>query len=516
MSAAEGLTTPTPEELTAAPVRGSAPFYLTDAMVNISGVRHFTPGLREFEGRPLTNLVINNMITLITFFGGGPAGSGILATEVGRTVVCEGCSLTCFFGISVYNNHGKPLMFHGKKTRKKRSAIRFSEVQPECRLTSNGRFEVRIRVSEAKDVAGQLTLKVTRDGAENPNPLIFKAKDITDLQAQLNKKRAIAIPPPPDMNALDKRVVVEDIVASAVWKPTDTDPCPKPPFTERLRIRWQFATRVSTFVFGQSNPKPIKSKIGVKAPKISHGTTIKPITYPDGRTIHSVAVQPFYSVSNPDQCCGTADTEYAVIQFVRREWNLKEASVKRDQDNWSLDILDTEIQRSGARPPQPYDPTFTHNPRGSDPTAPPLVYPGPGPAGDQSITQTDYPGLSPRLINRFLAAPGSEFTFHFMSFLVCKLNPSTSANYLTNGMVSQVIEYRLQILFRGRDQSPTVKFLDPQAFKKYDPCQPFYQLINDKDNERLRPSRRKRKQLQGRLRAGYDSPRDHKVGIPRK
>jgi hypothetical protein len=192
---------------------------------------------------------------------------------------------------------------------------------------------------------------------------------------------------------------------------------------------------------------------------------------------------------------------------VRREWNLKEAPAKRGQDTWSLDVLDSEITR--ARNGQSYDPTFTHNPRGANPGAPPLVFPGPDPEGNQSITQTDLPGLSAPLHARFQNAPGSEFTFHFLAFLVCRLDPSEAPRYLASGVVRQFAEYKLRITFRGPPREPSV-MVEPIQSTPFTTCRDFSDVLDALDRQR-----RGRNPPEGSLRAGYDSPRDHQVAIPR-
>jgi hypothetical protein len=51
------------------------------------------------------------------------------------------------------------------------------------------------------------------------------------------------------MNNRDRRVIVEDIVAVAIWDPQDADPCNA---QEKLRARWEFATANARFHYRTS------------------------------------------------------------------------------------------------------------------------------------------------------------------------------------------------------------------------------------------------------------------------
>ncbi len=420
----------------------------------------------------------------------GQRAPGVFASEAGRTVTRGRCNLSCFFGLTASGPRRDPLR------------ARFAAVQPELALTSNGQLEVQIRVTAVGDFPGTLTLQVTRTNSGEPNPpvLQFAAGSMAELQAQLSSNPSIKVPPPAGMNNRDRRVIVEDIVAVAIWDPQDADPCDA---QEKLRVRWEFATANARFHYRTSTI----ARVGQHRSGVSAGATLQRDRKPDGRVEFSVPVQTFLSVNDPDACCGVAGQTYEIIQFVRHEWNLKEAPAKSGQDTWSLDVLDTEIAR--AQSGQSYDPTFTHNPRGTNPGAPPLVYPGPDPQGNQSITQTDLPGISEPLFARFQNAPGSEFVFHFLALLVCRLEPSEAPRYLANGMVRQFAEYKLRITFRGSPQEPSV-VVQPINSETFDPCRSFTAVLDALDRQR-----RGRSPAEGRLRDGYERPRDHQVAVPR-
>jgi hypothetical protein len=420
-----------------------------------------------------------------TIFAGSPP---VLFTETGRTVARRNCRIAAFFGLVVLDNRGQS-----------RGRFRFAELQPEMTLTSNGSLGVRIRVSAVVDFPGALTIAVTRDapGASNPAPISFRATDMAGVEAELRRRPEIPIPSPPNMDARN-RVVTETLTASVTWAPDGADPCSITP-SEKLRVTWNFANPRAAFDFSRpgllGDPRRRSS--------VSHGESLVEETFPDGRVHLTVAVQSFFVVADPNVCCGAVG-EYALIQFVRHRYTLREAPPKSGEDTWTLDILDTEGQR--ARNGDSYDPTFTHNPRGTDPGAPPLVYPGPNGAGSSAINQVDRPGVSRGLYDRFAAA-GGEFVFHFLSLLVCRTTPSEAAAYLAGGQVSQVITYEIVLSFAGGGRAPTVsgRMLGVEA---YTPCMGLRQFIEAYD-------RRNGSGPTGRLADGYRAPRGHEVGIPR-
>lgn len=415
----------------------------------------------------------------------------VIYQQTGRTVTRRNCKINAFFGLAIRDRNGNLV-----------NKVRFSQVQPEIRLHSNGRLGIRIGIEDVGDFPGTLSITVTRDanGMNNPDPRQYVANDLGNLKAQLRRAPEIDLPPPTNINAGNNRVVVETITAVVTWTPQGHPPCS---ITETLVVRWEFNFPHARFRWWP----PTTTRPGRTRTRVSHGTTLKSYTDPEGNTFYSVPVQTFYPIDDPAVCCGRPEP-YAVIQFVRHEWNLLESPVKEGGDTWSLDVLNSEVNRANANPQESYDPTFTHNPRGTRPTAPDVVYPGPDPSGEQSINQFDRPGISPELYRRFVnARPGSEFVFHFLSFLVCKLEPSEASNYLTNGLVREVIEYKLRIIFRGPTNEPQVT-LTPINHDVKDPCESFSDVIDSFDNIQ------RRRRQHGSLREGYNHPRGHEVGIP--
>lgn len=416
---------------------------------------------------------------------------GVVFQEAGRTVTRRNCKIMAFFGLAIRDQNRNLI-----------NKIRFSQTQPEIRLHSNGRLGIRIGIEDVGDFPGTLSITVTRDapGMTNPNPRQYTANDLDGLKAQIRNEPEIDLPPPANINARDNRVVVETITAVVIWTPQGHDPCS---ITETLNIRWEYNFPYARFRWWP----PTVARSGRTLTRVSHGGTIKLYTDPEGNTFYSVPIQTFYPIDDPAVCCGNAG-QHAVIQFVRHEWKLFETPVKEGGDTWSLDVLNSEVNRANADPQDSYDPTFTHNPRGTHPTAPDLVYPGPDPEGEQSINQFDRPGISPELYRRFInARPGSEFVFHFLSFLICELDPSEASNYLTNGRIREVIEYKLRIIFRVPTNEPQVTLL-PVSHDVKDPCESLSGVIDSYDRIR------RRRRQHGSLREGYDHPRGHSVGIP--
>ncbi len=414
----------------------------------------------------------------------------ILFNEAGRTVARVNCRIEAFFGLAVYDNR-----------KRSRGQFRFSQLQPEITLTNNGSLGIRIGIKSVGDFPGALSITVTRDapGTANPDPISFTATDMAGVKAETDRRPEIPIPPPPNMSA-NNPVVTETIIAGVSWDPDDADPCAITP-PEKLRVTWNFVNPRATFGFSD----PTMSKTPSRRSSVRIGESVIQEKFPDGRTQFTVAVQSFFVVADPNVCCG-ATGEYAVIQFVRHRFNLRERPPKKNEDTWSLDILDTEGQL--ARDGKAYDPTFTHNPRDAAPGVPPppLVYPGPNGAGSAAINQIDRPGISQALYDRF-AMSGGKFVFQFLSLLVCKVMPSEAANYLATGQVNQMLMYEIAFNFEGGGSAPTVsgKMLEVEAYSK---CKSLRDFIDMYD-------RRNGGGKTGRLADGYRAPRNHEVGIPK-
>ncbi|MGJ5621595.1 hypothetical protein [Sulfitobacter sp. MF3-043] len=427
--------------------------------------------------------------------------SGIMFQEAGRTVVRRrrqgqpGCNIIAFFGLGLDLRDGNGRF-------RKTVLRRFSSLQPELAISSNARVGVRIKVTSIGDPPGTLRIVVTRTA---PNTDALQPREFSGTQAEVlaqisaQSEKDIELKPPPGMNDRDNRVVVEQIEAYAQWTPEGGRSCRIHP-VEKLQVRWEFAPNITKSHMRGGPQKTAQDS----QTAVSHGTTITPTRNPDGRTFLGFPIQTFYPVENAERCCGRAGT-HTVIQFVRHEWNLKENPVKDGSDGWSLDVLKSEIDRANAG--QPYDPTFTHNPRGTSSNSDPLTYPGPDPNGALSISQVDRPGISPELFRRFNNAnPNSTFTFHFLSILVCRREPASANDYMRNGKVRMIVEYKIEIKFRERGREPEVTLHEPKKFR-FSSCKKLSTIIRRLDLER-------RRRGEGSIRRGYRSPRGHTVAIP--
>jgi hypothetical protein len=423
----------------------------------------------------------------------GARGPGIMYQETGRTVVRNKCRITAFFGLAVW----------GRDRRKDAEVtkVRFAQAQPELWITTTGAIGIRISVAEVGTVPGTLTIAVTRAGGGVANPAVrtYAAQDLADLHRQIASSPEILLDPPAT-NGTNRRTVVETITASVGWKPDAGPGCSVAP-AETLRLRWEHAGPTGRFDYGVSKIERVRRERS----GVATGRTIVGRPEPDGSTRHGVPVYTYFAIARSGECCGE-QRSHAVIQFVRHEWDLGENPRKRGSDPWSLDVLDSEITRAGAG--DSYDPTFTHNPRGTAPAADPLVHEGPDDTGALSLVQEDHPGIPPALLNRFRQATSvpSTFTFHFLSLLVCQLDPSDAATYIGSGTVVQSIEYKLTFRFRGRDREPEIETALVAPGVLHFPCTRLTDVLAAED-------RGNRRRGQGKLRDGFNRPRPHRVGI---
>jgi hypothetical protein len=423
---------------------------------------------------------------------------GHVAGEVPRTVARTGCEIDAYFGITLID---PSLADPTQKGADRVGKLKFSEAEPELTLTSNGYFAIRIRVTKVATFEGSLSFSITRDAPGEPQPAVpgpFAAKNMAGLTKALAAAPWVEIPAPKGMGS-NKKSVAETITATVTWTPANGKPCSIP---ETLHVVWNLAAPGSGFTW--STPQILPHSSG--DPIISHGQAFYPQNLPDGRKIYAIGLNAFFLVDSPTGCCGTAGAGYTVIQFIRHKWQLNEQPPKTDQDGdkWNLDISNEESTR--ARNNESYDPTFTLNPRGTNPGAAPVVYPGPGPGGEQAIVQVDAPGMDPALYARFLAA-GGEFAWIFVTFLVCRRNPSSGGDYLNNGSVAQMMAYSLTATFPGNGRPPTLSgkmLARPLRFK---PCKRLKKLIEEFDQKNGNAGG-------GRLMDAYTQPRDHHLSIP--
>ncbi|MEL6709228.1 MAG: hypothetical protein AAFP79_13175 [Pseudomonadota bacterium] len=461
----------------------------------------------------------------------GALGPGQKGKEVGRNTTRErgdgkpGCQVEAFFGLEI---KGRLL---GGRFWKKARHLRFSRVQPELSLSSNVQVTVQIAVRSIGDFPGSLEVSVTRRGtkAAGTTKRTFKGTKV-QVEKKMVKARGFVLTPPTKAEFNGKSAIIETLTTRVCWTPDGGDTCCISP-AERLIIRWTYASNRSQSVIPTPQTKGHKSKKG----NVYVGPTLVPPDPMNGSRFFEVPLQIYYPIEAGNACCGEK-REHTVIQFVRHEWYLKGAPIEHGTDTWSLDILESEIARANDSNNPAYDPTFTHNPRGSKPKSEPLTYPGPDPNGKASFVQIDGPGISPEVYKRFRdAKSGSTFTFHFMAFVVCKLTPSTASQYLTKGHVVATMQYRIQIQFKGKKAEPVIarKVDDLKKLKK---CEPFKDALADFTKKvhkhdkpiRDRIERLKRRnpvnqravqkqelRLHGSPENGYKSPHPHKVALPR-
>jgi hypothetical protein len=392
------------------------------------------------------------------------------------------CTISAEFRLELINPK-----FPGKALK----TVLFAAAQPEVRALSNGELGIQVKVKEVGPFPGSLSFSFERTAAKSakPRPAAkgpFAAKNMADVKAALTKEEDVLVDPPKGVKA--GAPVIEDVIATVVWKPDGHPPCS---ITEKIRVIWDFAHPAAQVDW--TLPTTPAGETGVA---IGH-------TLGKERTKHTVPVQTFFSVKNAKKCCDKPGG-YAVIQFVRHKVLIEESPRKVSTNNdWNLDILDSEAQRAASG--QPYDPTFTHNPRDSNPNADPIVYPGPDGGGSSAIVQVDRPGIDEKLFDR-LSRAGGSFTWQFHSFLVCEIKPAGAPAYLANGQVAQDISYEIVVTFPGNGAPATVTG-NLLAKKAHSPCVLLKDLLAALD--------KKAPTGEGKLIDGYNSPKVHTVEIPR-
>ncbi len=413
-------------------------------------------------------------------------------TGTGHTVVRHGCSIDASFGLYLKKQNGNEV-----------DRFLFSATQPELKITSNGSVGVHILVRSVGDYPGRLSIQLHRTSAGDitPSEITIVADNYQALLRALqdpHKSPEASVPPPPGIN-VHNRDIVETITAMVVWDPDQGEPCS---VTETLRLHWLFVLPHGQFKHWKPTDSHASETNGQTGATVAHGETVVVESHPDGASEYMVALQTFFRVRDADTCCNQS-VGYAVIQFVRHRYNLHEQPRKQDEDSWTLDVLSSEIQKAKAG--QPYDPTFTHDPLGSNPVAPPLVYPGPDPRGASSIAQFDRPGIPEELYNRFMRS-GGTFTWDFLSLLVCEHNPGDAAAYLADSLVAQALQYELTLTFTPGFSPPRVsgRIITMRSFT---PCRRLADLLTELDRSATQKS--------GTLLGGFQHPRDHGVGIPR-
>ena len=404
---------------------------------------------------------------------------GNATRERGRRMTNGRCVIDASFAFEVFERlHTGDYHNHG--------LYRWQRFRPEVGMPWNARLAARIKVNEAQPMSGTATVTVTRSG---PGPAIANptrtasASSVEELRAAFAGQPPIIIDPPvinPGGNP-----VAETITATVTWTPDQGDPCKQ--MVEPVTVRWYRGRRfriVYPVKTGKSSGTHARTGSGTEAR--TSGSETK----------HVVPTEIFWAVDNPMGCC-SGGRGYCVIQFVRHMWQLNEDPVKQGRDDFNLDILNSEADRANANPPQHYDPTFTHNPRGSDPQADPVVYPSPDGYGNTAILQMDEPGLPDALYQRFLEH-GGTFAWNFVSLLVCVIDSGTEDSYLASGLVEQELQWTLQLVFPGGGVEPTVVPDKRDGFpKQHRRCKALSDVL-----DRLE------------LTQGYSQPRRHNIAIP--
>ncbi len=402
----------------------------------------------------------------------------------GRVMRCGKCTIETVFGFDFQSGNAPNLKDEG--------LVKWDRLRPEFGISIWGRIRARIQVLRLDPEPGTLTVTVSRSG---PGPALRDYQRVASgtaaqIHQQWKNHSPIDIEPPSLKPTAPP--LTETITAKIVWHPDGFDePCK--PMVENIRVRW-FHGRKGKF-------QVIGPKIVVDRKKTHASTGRTPEPWPPGDEDKMIVpTEVTWVVEDPEGCCKQG-SGYAVIQFVRHEWDLKERPKIKGEDDWNLDILDSEVP---SQPSEEYDPTFTHNPQGSDPEADPVVYPIPYGEKGNAIVQMDKPGIPQRLYRRFLEH-GGKFTWKFHSFLVCLIDGGVAEDYLTNGLVEQEIVWQVEWKFEGERDSKTGQWKPPRVTaekrggypKKYGKCKPLEKVLE-----------------KYKLRYAYDNPCEHRIAIP--
>lgn len=463
---------------------------------------------------------------------------------VGRTVERRNCNIgSTRFGINFYGRRTRmkngvkydeegAITIKGKPLKK-----RLATLKPQLRLNTNCRLGVAVVADVKGDYNGTQIVEVFRDVGSDPGSTlparqtdatlvrtISGATDLGDLRARSKQVSDIRVGPPAKIKP--GQVLTETIAIRYTWKPDDFDPCG---FHERLLIVWVGEP-------GEVGPRyKVPKGPSTSNPYVVVGGTLQP---PDDKkkddkdkeatghyTISAFTYFPLEKKS--EGCCGVKNLAYAVIQFVRHSYKYK--SQKKQYDKWSLDILDEEVKRASDK--KDYDPTYTLDPCDRKAKAydaaktdaarkkiivpPPVVYPGADTRLKPAINQVDAPGFSVPLY-RDLIERGESFTWHFYSFLVCRLGDCKASAYLSDARVKAYLQWELTVNFvrKGRTVTPKVKppKRDKQVYKVFRKCRPLKDVIAEIDKKR----NKRDSEREGTLLEGFTSPREHGIGVKRR
>jgi hypothetical protein len=366
-----------------------------------------------------------------------------------RTTSQNDCRITARFGLE-YGNQS--FRFHELEPGFDIDARAVPNVVVEPVLDYSGRYPGRLQISVNQ--AGRTVPITKRDGTPSPtsDPFTsvitlgdFEKAEMEQAVARVEREIEAAgsgfyLQAPGSLGP-NQQTVTETVVAKAAWRTENGTTCE---VSADIELRWKHRHR--------QRPKPLGDKEGRNHLRGSE----TPRTYTDstGEEYVVIPIYHYWEVTDPYDCCGERGP-YQVVQFAR---------VLFDDDGneppfqkghaWALDIRESEKLR--ARNGDPYDPTFTNDPRGTNPGGS-MVNPAPG--GQAAVRQEDAPGMTRQRYNELVAARKKVVvTWQFVAFLVCPPEVDAGENpaeiYLAEGKVCRVAIYEVVWTFPGAVGAP--------------------------------------------------------------
>ena len=336
--------------------------------------------------------------------------------------------------------------------------LTFVLLNPGIRVDSNGHLLMKNKNVSVAPYPGTLTFTFYR-GAAGTTQFHRRSQLITS-DADL---RQFLAPNPPRMNAPNgiahnNTPITERLRAVVDYDPQGIqDDCD--PISSELTVTWRYNGAPRNFSWEpmnqlQSSIKVPRHRSRVRvAPDIVDETTGFP-----GLINKATHTTVFFKVDDPFSCCGAANKNYTIVQFVRHRWKLGNGNER--SDNWNLDGPESQSQRHSNG--QDYDPTYTNQPAhggntsnsGND-----LVHIGPWDSkGGGAVIVDDFPGLLERDHNRF-AQQGGWIEWEFITLLLCKEETGSAAHYLANGKVRAKTRFKVRRTYpipTPNNQTPTV------------------------------------------------------------
>jgi len=372
---------------------------------------------------------------------GGDEGEGT------RTRTRKGeCSLGAEFGLRVM-----PPRPNGNL-----QDILFTILKPGLRVDSNGHLLVKANNVSIAPYPGTLSF-VFYNGPAGTNEFHQRSQLITS-DADL---RTFMAQPPPRMNApaaiaFNNTPLTERLRAVVDYDPSDIeDDCD--PISSELTVTWNFNGAPIAFNWQAMEQLQASIKIPDSRSRVSVAPDIIDETtgFPGNvnKATHTTVV---FKVDDPFACCGQANTDYAIVQFVRHRWQLGNGRPRAD--DWNLDGPESQSERhaSGAD----FDPTYTNDPAHGADTAGSgndLVHVGPWDGkGGGAISVDDYPGLLEADHNRFMAQ-GGWMEWEFITLLICKEGTGSAQHYIDNGKVCAKTRFTVRRNYPGQGRAPVVK-----------------------------------------------------------